>query len=148
MKNLPLSQHIRKHNVLIICRVKNALIVKDGNRKFYVRKSPNRNNEYLFLYFSLESRLVCLNTKFPKKRTYTNSNKSKVLLNYTFINKKWMHYAMNWEAYPSFEGLLAISELSQQRFAGVFAEIRNKQLKLHDMTSRHSPIVILEINIR
>ena len=44
----------------------NAHIDKDDN-KFYIHNSSNRNGEYR-ADFSLKNRLVCLNTKFQKKR--------------------------------------------------------------------------------
>ena len=79
----------------------NAHIGKDGN-KF------NKNGKYL-ADFSLEDRLVHLNTKFPSKKRegklwiYTNPNKSKEQLDYIFINKKWIKSTENNKVYSSFE---------------------------------------------
>ena len=43
---------------------------------------------------------------------------------------------------PLLKEYLPITELSQQSFVWIYVEIRNKQLKLHDMTSPHLQIVI------
>ena len=56
---------IRK--VLIVGVDMNSFIGKDGNNKFCLHNSPNKNGEYQ-ADFSLENRLVCLNTKFQKGR--------------------------------------------------------------------------------
>ena len=106
----------------------NALIGKDGNNKFCLHNLPKRNGEYL-ADFSLKNRLAYLNTKFPKGKdklwAYTYPNNAKASLDYIFMNKKWINI-LNCEAYPSL----------------VNTGIRNKQLKLHDMTGPHLPIVI------
>ena len=51
-----LVRHIHNHNVLIIGEDINAKIGKDGNNKFFLHKSPNRNGEFL-TEFSLENSL-------------------------------------------------------------------------------------------
>ena len=44
----------------------NVHLNKDGNNKFCIRKSSNRNGVYE-ADFSLENRLACQNTKIRKK---------------------------------------------------------------------------------
>ena len=82
-------RHIPKHNVPIIGGDMNALIGKDENNKFCLHNSSNRNGEYL-ANFSLENRLVCLNTKFQKweGKLWTYPDTSKAHLDYIFISKK------------------------------------------------------------
>ena len=57
---------IPKQNVLIIGEDMNAQIGKEETNKFCLHNSSNRNEEYL-TDFSLESKLIWLNTKFFKK---------------------------------------------------------------------------------
>ena len=103
-----LARHTPKHNVLIIGGDMNAQIGKDNNNKFSFHSLPNRNGEHL-AEFSLENGLVCLNTKYQKRKgkmwTYTYPNSTKAQLDYILLNKKWINSAMNCEAYSSFEGV-------------------------------------------
>ena len=86
----------------------NAQIGKSENNKYCLHNTPNRNGD-LLAEFSLENRLVCLNTKFQKRKgklwTYTYPNNRKDQLDYILINKEWINSAMNCEAYSSFEGV-------------------------------------------
>ena len=86
----------------------NAQIGKNGNHKYSLHNSSNRNGQHL-TDFMIENRLTCLNTNFQKREgklwTYTYANKSKAQINYVFINKKWKKSAINCEAYFSFEGV-------------------------------------------
>ena len=49
----------------------NAQIVKDGNNTFCLHNWPNRIGVYL-AEFSPENKIVCLNTKFQKKKESEN----------------------------------------------------------------------------
>ena len=97
---------IPKHNVLVIGRDMNAFIGKNGNHKFSLHNSSNRNGQNL-TDFTIENRLTCLNTNFQKREgklwTYTYPNNTKTLIDYVFINKKWNNSALNCEAYSLFE---------------------------------------------
>ena len=86
----------------------NAEIGKNGNHKFSLHNSSNRNGQHL-TNFTRENRLTCLNTNFQKRegklRTYTYPNNTKAQIDYVFINKKWSNSTLNCEAYSSFEGV-------------------------------------------
>ena len=76
-------------------------------------------------------------------------NSSKAWLDYLSINKKWIKIALKYEAYINLlKEYLPITESSRQRFAWVYTEIRNKQLKFYNMISYHLKILMLAINIR
>ena len=100
---------IPKHNVLINGGDMNAQIGKNGNNKYSLHNTSNRNGQHL-TDFMIENRLTCLNTNYQKREgklwTYTYvSNNNKAQIDYIFINKKWKTSAMNCEAYSSFEGV-------------------------------------------
>ena len=103
-----LVRSIPKHNVLVICGNMNAQIGKNGNHKFSLHNSSNRNGQHL-TNFTIENRLTCLNTNFQKSEgklwTYTYPNNTKSQIDYVFINKKWKNSALNCEVYSSFEGV-------------------------------------------
>ena len=69
---------------------------------------PNTNGEYL-IDFLFENCLSCLYTKFQKTKgklwTNTNINNPKTQRDYILINKKWINSALNFVAYPFFEGV-------------------------------------------
>ena len=69
-----LVRSILKHNVLVIGGYRNAQIGKNGNHKFSLHNSSNRNGQHL-TNFTIENRLTCLNTNFQKREgklwTYT-----------------------------------------------------------------------------
>ena len=60
-----LVRSIPKHNVLLIGGDMNAQIGKNGNHKYSLHNSSNRNRQHL-TYFTIENRLTCLNTNFQK----------------------------------------------------------------------------------
>ena len=70
-----LVRSIPKHSVLI-CGDMNAQIGKNGNHKYSLHNSLNRNGQHL-TDFTIEKRLRCLNTIFQKREgrawTYTYS---------------------------------------------------------------------------
>ena len=103
-----LVRSIPKHNVLVIGGDMNAKIGKNGNHKYSLHNSSNRNGQHL-TDFMIENRLTCLNTNFQKREgklsTDTYANNTKVLTDYVFINKKWNNSAVNCEAYSSFVGV-------------------------------------------
>ena len=74
--------------------------------------------------------------------TYTYQNNTKALLNHMFINKKLINSTLNSKAYFILQEYVPIIESSEQRYALVYAEIRNKQLNTHAMTYPHLAIVI------
>ena len=108
MKLFSLVRSIPKHNVLVIGGDMTAQIGKNGNNKFSLHNTSNRNGQHL-TDFMIEKRLTCLNTNYQKSEgklwTYTYANNSKAQIDYVFINKKWKNSAMNYEAYSSFEGM-------------------------------------------
>ena len=86
----------------------NAQIGKNGNNKYSLYNTSNRNGQHL-TDFMIENRLACLNTNYKKREgklwTYTYANNTKAQIDYVLINKKWKNSAMNCEAYSSFEGV-------------------------------------------
>ena len=63
-----------KHNVLVIGGDLNAQIGKNGNSKYSLHNTSNRNGQHL-TDFMIENRLTCLNTNYQKRErklwTYT-----------------------------------------------------------------------------
>ena len=103
-----LVRNIPKHNLLVIGGDMNAQIWKNGNNKYGLHNTSNRNGQHL-TDFMIENRLTCLNTNYQKRKgklwTYTYANNSKTQIDYVFINKKWKNSAINCEANSSFEGV-------------------------------------------
>ena len=99
---------ILKHKVLVIGKDMNAQIRKNGNPKYSLPNSSNRNGQHL-TDFKIENRLICLNTKFQKRdgKLWTSiyANKTKAQIDYVFINQKWKNSAVNCKAYSSFKGV-------------------------------------------
>ena len=102
-----LVRSIPKHNMLVIGGDMNAQIGKNGNNKYSLHNTSNRNGQHL-TDFMIENRLACLNTNYQKREgklwTYTYANNTKAQIDYVLINKKWKNSALNCEAYSSFEG--------------------------------------------
>ena len=94
--------------MLVIGGDMNAQIGKNGNNRYSLHNTSNRNEQHL-TEFMMENRLTCLNTNYQKREgklwTYTYANNSKAQIDDVFINKKWKNSAMNCEAYSSFEGV-------------------------------------------
>ena len=69
----------------------------------------NRMKLFFICHYTLENRLIYLNTKFQKREgklwTYTYANSTKTQIDYIFINKKLNNSTLNCEAYFSFEGV-------------------------------------------
>ena len=61
-----LVRSILKHNVLVIGGDINAQTGKNGNHKYSLHNSSNRNGQNQ-TDFTIENRLTCLNTNFQKK---------------------------------------------------------------------------------
>ena len=103
-----LVRSIPKHNVLVTGGDMNAQIGKNGNNKYSIRNTSNRNGQHL-TDFMIENKLTCLNTNYQKREgklwTYTYANNTKALIDCVFINKKWKNSAMNCKTYSSFEGV-------------------------------------------
>ena len=102
-----LVRSIPKH-MLVIGGDMNVQIGKNGNNKYSLHNTSNRNGQHL-TDFMIENRLTCLNTNYQKREgklwTYTYANNSKAQIDYVLINKKWKNSAMNCEAYSSFGGV-------------------------------------------
>ena len=85
----------------------NAQIGKNGNNKYSLHNTSNRNGQHLTDF--MINRLKCLNTNYQKREgklwTYMYTNNSKAQIDYILINKKWKNSAINCEAYSSFEGV-------------------------------------------
>ena len=103
-----LVRSIPKHNMLVIGGDMNAQIGKNGNNKYSLHNTSNRNGQHL-TDFMIENRLAFLNTNYQKREgklwTYTYANNTKAQIDYVLINKKWKNSALNCEAYSSFEGV-------------------------------------------
>ena len=78
-----LVHSIPKHNLLVISGDMNAQIGKNGNNKYSLHNTSNRNGQHL-TDFMIENRLTCLNTNFQKRKgklwtyTYANNNKAQI----------------------------------------------------------------------
>ena len=85
-----LLRSIPKHNALVIGRDMNAQIVKNGNNKYGLHNTSNRNGQHL-KDFIIENRLTYLHTNYQKREgklwTYTYANNNKAQIDYFFINK-------------------------------------------------------------
>ena len=94
--------------LLVIGGDMNAQIGKNGNNKYSLHNTSNRNGQHL-TDFMIENRLACLNTNYQKREgklwTYTYANNTKAQIDYVLINKTRKNSAMNCEAYSSFEGV-------------------------------------------
>ena len=62
-----LVRSIPKHNMLVIGGDMNAQIGKNGNNKYSLHNTSNRNGQHL-TDFMIENRLACLNTNYQKER--------------------------------------------------------------------------------
>ena len=75
-----LVRSIPKHNMLVIGGDMNAQIGKNGNNKYSLHNTSNRNGQHL-TDFMIENRLACLNTNYQKREgklwTYTYANNTK-----------------------------------------------------------------------
>ena len=84
-----LLHSIPKHNVLVIDGDMNAQIGENGNHKYSLHNSSNRNGQHV-TDFTIENRLTCLNTNFQKRLgklwTYTYANNNKTPIDYVLIN--------------------------------------------------------------
>ena len=103
-----LVRSIPIHNVLVISEDMNAQTGKNGNHKYSLHNSSNRNGQHR-TDFTIENILTCHNTNLQKREgklwTYTYANNTKTQLDYVFINKKWNNSALNCEAYSSFANM-------------------------------------------
>ena len=61
-----LVRSIPKHNMLVIGGDRNAQIGKNGNNKYSLHNTSNRNGQHL-TDFMIENRLTCLNTNYQKR---------------------------------------------------------------------------------
>ena len=87
-----LVRSIPKHNMLVIGGDMNAQIGKNGNNKYSLHSTSNRNGQHL-TDFMIENRLACLNKNYQKREgklwTCTYANNTKAQIDYVLINKKW-----------------------------------------------------------
>ena len=132
---------IPKHNVLVIGGDMNAQIGKNGNHKFNLHNSSNRNGQHL-TDFTIENRLTCLNTNFQKRKgklwTYTNANNTKAEIDFVFINKKWKNSAVNCDAYSSFVGVF-----SDHRIVTTKIRLSQRKNATRTTTTIHYDLVLL-----
>ena len=130
-----LVRSIPKHNLLVIGGDMNAQIGKNINNKYSLQNTSNRNGQHL-IDFMIENRLTCLNTNFQKGEgklwTHTYANKSKVQIDYLFINRKWKNSAMNCDAYSTFEGVS-----SDHRIVTAKIRLSLRQNATRTATTRH-----------
>ena len=98
-----LVRSIPKHSMLVIGGDMNAQIGKNGNNKYSLHNTSNRNGQHV-TDFMMENRLN-YRKREGKLWTYTYANNTKAQIDYVLINKKWKNSAMNCEAYSSFEGV-------------------------------------------
>ena len=86
-----LVRSILKHNMLVIGGDMNAQIGKNGNNKYSLHNTSNRNGQHL-TDFMIENRLACLNTNYQKREgklwTYKYANNTKAQIDYVLINNK------------------------------------------------------------
>ena len=66
-----LVHSIPKHNLLVIGGDMNAQIGKNGNNKYSLHNTSDRNGQHL-TDFMIENRLTCLNTNYQKKKKEGN----------------------------------------------------------------------------
>ena len=102
-----LMRSIPKHSLLVIGGDMNTQIGKNGNNKYSLHNTTNRNGQYL-TDFMIENRLTCLNRNYQKRAdklwTYTYADNSKAQIDYVLINKKRKNSAIRCVAYSSFGG--------------------------------------------
>ena len=136
-----LVRSIPKHNVLVIGIDMNAQIGKNGNNKYSLHNTSNRNGQHP-TNFMIENRLTCLNTNFQKREgklwTYTYANTNKAQIDYVFINKKLKNSAINCEAYSSFEGVS-----SDHRIVTAKIRLSLRKIATRTATTKHYDWVLL-----
>ena len=106
-----LVRSIPKHNVLVIGGDMNAQIGKNGNNKYSLHNTSNRNGG---------------------KIMFTYANNSKAQIDYVFINKKWKNSAMNCKAYSSFSGVS-----SDHRIVTAKIRLRLRKNATRTATTKH-----------
>ena len=145
----PLVRNIPKHNVLVISGDMNAQIGKNGNHKYSLHNSSNKNGQHL-TDFTIENRLTCLNTNFQKRegklRTYTYANNTKAQLDFVFINKKWKNNAVIARLTPLSRVCPPITELSRQKYDWAYERMPPEQRPPYTMNGPFLIRRILEIN--
>ena len=145
-----LVRSIPKHNMLVIGRDMNAQIGKNGNNKYSLHNTSNRNGQHL-TDFMIENRLACLNTNYQKREgklwTYTYANNTKAQIDYVLINKKWKNSAMNCEAYSFFEGVSTDHRKNAKRTATTkhydWALLNNRDIRdkyVLELRNRHETL--------
>ena len=142
---------IPKHNVFVIGGDMNAQIGKNGNHKYSLHNSSNKNGQHL-TDFTTENRLTCLNTNFQKRKgklwTYTYANKSKALIVYVFINKKWKKSAIKLRGILLFRGcVLRPPKCHGKKYDWTYEETPHEQRPPNTMTGSFLTTGILEVNM-
>ena len=103
--------HILKQNVPIFGGDMNAHLRKDGNNKFYIRNSPNRNGNVKLSFlkrtslYAKKKQTLNFKKRVGELWTYRCPNNSKAPQNCMFINKKWMNSALKSDLYSSFKNV-------------------------------------------
>ena len=125
-----------KHR-LVIGGDMNAQIGKNGNNKYSLHNTSNRNGQHR-TDFMIENRLTCLNTNYQKREgklwIYTYANNSKAQIYYVLINKKWKNSAMNCKAYSSFEGVSSDHRIVTAKIRLSLRKTPNEQRPPNTMT--------------
>ena len=104
-----LVHSISKHNILSIGGNMKDQTGKNGNHKFSLHNSSNRNGQHL-TDFTIKNQINVPSYKLSKKGGKTMNlhipkQYLKAQIDYVFINKKWNNSTVNCEAYSSFEGV-------------------------------------------
>ena len=145
-----LVRSIPKYNILVIGGDMNAQIGKNGNNKYSLHNTSNRNGQHL-TEFMMENILTCLNTNYQKREgklwTYTYVNNSKAQRDYIFINKKWKNSMMNCKAYSSFKGVSSDHRIVTAKIRLSLRKNATKQQPPNTMTEPFLTTEILEINM-
>ena len=135
--NNQLVRSIPKHNMLVIGGDMNAQIGKNGNNKYSLHNTSNRNGQHL-TDFMIENRLACLNTNYQKREgklwTYTYANNTKAQIDYMLMNKKWKNSELNCEAYSSFEGVSTDHRIITAKIRLSLRKTPNEQRPTNTMT--------------
>ena len=146
-----LVRSIPKHNVLVISGDMNAQIEENGNHKFSLLNSSNRNGQHL-TDFTIENRLTCLNTNFQKMKgklwTYTYPNNTKAQIDNVFINEKWIIAHWIGKHIPHLRVCPPITESSRQKYDWAYERMPPEQRTPYTMTGPCLITGIFEINIR
>ena len=136
-----LVRSISKNNLLVIGGDMNTQIGKNGNNKYSLHNTSNRNGHHLTDLMT-ENRLRCLNRNYQKRDgklwTYKCSNNSKAQIDYVFINKNCKNSAINCEAYSSFVGVSSDHWIVTAKIRQAYEKTPHEQRPANTMTGPFS----------